>query len=53
LRFTDPFPHVVIDDFIDRDTVRAINAEWPDGWRKEDGKFNRKWSREGGLPAAA
>lgn len=28
-----PFPHVVIDDFIDADRVARINAEWPeDGW---------------------
>ena len=50
---TDPFPHAVMDDFIDSATVRRINAEWPDGWRKEDGKFNRKWSRSGELPPMA
>lgn len=29
-RHAKPFPHVVIDGFIDADTVRAINAEWPE-----------------------
>jgi Rps23 Pro-64 3,4-dihydroxylase Tpa1-like proline 4-hydroxylase len=52
VRFTDPFPHAVIDDFISSETVRAINAEWPADWRREEGKFNRKWSSEQ-LPAAA
>jgi Rps23 Pro-64 3,4-dihydroxylase Tpa1-like proline 4-hydroxylase len=45
-RFDQPFPHVVIDGFIDAETVRKINAEWPDDWHKEAGKNNRKWSRE-------
>ena len=46
MKFTDPFPHVVIDNFISPETVAAINAEWPDDWRVEDGKFNKKWSRD-------
>jgi hypothetical protein len=52
VRFTDPFPHAVLDGFIPPTTVRAINAQWPADWRREDGKFNRKWSSEH-LPAAA
>jgi hypothetical protein len=37
----DPFTHWIADDFIDADTLRAINREWPrdesDGWRIETG----------------
>lgn len=44
MKFTDPFPHAVIDDFLSREEVQAINREWPDSWLKEEGKFNRKWS---------
>jgi hypothetical protein len=47
MRFADPFPHAVVEDFIPPATVRAINREWPKrNWLKEDGKFNLKWSRE-------
>lgn len=53
MKFTDPFPHFVIENFISPETVAAINAEWPDDWRVEDGKFNKKWSRQNGLPPAA
>lgn len=52
MRFSDPFPHAVFDDFISPEVVRAINAQWPVEWRREDGKFNRKWSSER-LPEAA
>jgi hypothetical protein len=44
----DPFRHWVIEDAISRDTLVAINREWPADddprWRKEDGKHQRKWS---------
>lgn len=54
MRFEDPFPHSVIDNFIDAETVERINAEWPDeGWTKEDGKANRKWSSSDLPPTAA
>lgn len=37
----EPFEHWVADDFVDADTVRAINAQWPkdgaEGWRVETG----------------
>lgn len=52
MRFADPFQHVVLDDFIDPAQVRAINAQWPSDWTKEDGRFNRKWSSNA-LPTAA
>ncbi len=51
--FLEPFPHTTIDNFIDRETIRAINEEWPDeGWDKEDGKFTRKWSSQQLPPTA-
>jgi len=52
LRFTDPFLHAVIDGYLTDEKVRAINAEWPEDWHKEDGKFNRKWSRDRLPPIA-
>lgn len=43
-----PFDHWVGDGFVDRDTVAAINAAWPqdgtDGWRHEDGVGGKKSS---------
>lgn len=48
----DPFPHCVIDDFLDRETVRQINAEWPTKWDKEQGSYQRKWSNEELPPTA-
>ncbi len=52
-RYNDPFPHVVIDDYLSMETVRAINAEWPDiGWLKEDGRVTRKWSTNDLTPTA-
>jgi Rps23 Pro-64 3,4-dihydroxylase Tpa1-like proline 4-hydroxylase len=53
VRFRDPFPHAIFDGFIPPETVRSINAEWPEDWLKEDGKANRKWSRDRLTPAAA
>ncbi|TCM20819.1 Rps23 Pro-64 3,4-dihydroxylase Tpa1-like proline 4-hydroxylase [Novosphingobium sp. PhB165] len=29
-RFNDPFPHVVVDDFLDPDLLRRVAAEFPD-----------------------
>lgn len=53
MRFERPFPHHVIDSFLDSATVDQINAEWPqDSWLKEDGKANRKWSTNQLPPAA-
>lgn len=38
-----PFPHVVIDDFIPAPMVRAINAEWPqDPWRNHHHEYSAK-----------
>lgn len=46
MKFLDPFPHTVIDNFIDAETVAQINREWPQrAWVKESGKANNKWSR--------
>lgn len=43
-----PFRHWVIDDAISPELLRLINRDWPADsdprWRKEDGRFNRKWS---------
>lgn len=52
MKFDQPFPHTIIDDFIDAETVARINAEWPEEWLKEDGKANRKWSTTQ-LPSTA
>lgn len=52
MRYQNPFPHTVIDDFMAPETVRQINDEWPDDWTKEDGSFNRKWSRSKLPPTA-
>lgn len=38
MQFSDPFPHTIIDGFISPQTVRAINAEWPNDWFRECGK---------------
>jgi len=50
--FNKPFPHVVIDDFLSKETLKAINAEWPDRWVKEQGSFQRKWSSEELTPTS-
>lgn len=43
--FEKPFPHTIIDGFLDQSTVARINAEWPqDEWMKESGKGQKKWS---------
>jgi hypothetical protein len=34
----------VIDGFLTPGQIEALNAEWPEQWTKEEGKFNRKWS---------
>lgn len=52
MRFDWPFPHAVIEDFVSPETVRQINAEWPEEWLKEDGSFNRKWSTQTLTPTA-
>lgn len=52
MKFTDPFPHTVIDGFLSPEEVAQINAEWPEDWHKEAGKGQQKWSREGLPPAA-
>lgn len=46
MRFTDPFPHAVIDGYLSPEVVRQINAEWPSDWHREKGRNNYKWSRE-------
>lgn len=43
-RHQKPFVHWVGDGFISAANVRAINAEWPQDWKKEDGKGQKKWS---------
>lgn len=50
--FDEPFRHAVMDGFLSQEQVRAINAEWPDAWHKESGKFNLKWSTQA-LPDIA
>jgi Rps23 Pro-64 3,4-dihydroxylase Tpa1-like proline 4-hydroxylase len=53
MKFSSPFPHTVIDSFIDARTVARINSEWPQEWLKEDGKATRKWSTNRLPPSAA
>lgn len=47
-----PFPHAIIDNFIDAETVARINAEWPKNWAKESGRAQKKWSTNR-LPLSA
>jgi hypothetical protein len=43
----------VIDGFLSKEEVQAINREWPEeSWTKEEGRFNRKWSTPLLPPAA-
>ena len=42
-QYRKPFPHTVIDGYISAETVRQINAEWPDDWQKESGTATIKW----------
>jgi Rps23 Pro-64 3,4-dihydroxylase Tpa1-like proline 4-hydroxylase len=51
-KFAAPFPHTIIDGYLDRTSVAAVNAEWPQDWLKEDGKNNLKWSTQALPPAA-
>lgn len=44
MKYDQPFPHTIIDNFIDTETVAQINGEWPEEWLKEEGKANCKWS---------
>lgn len=50
--FLQPFPHTIIDNFLDADTVAAINKEWPSAWEKEGGRFQAKWNTQILPPAA-
>lgn len=54
MKFRTPIPHVIIDDFLSPEVVRAINDQWPadDVWTKEDGRCQRKWSTNALPPAA-
>lgn len=49
---SSPFPHVVIDNFISAETVKAINEQWPQDWCKEKGKGSYKWNTQKLPPAA-
>jgi hypothetical protein len=44
--FSEPFPHTIIDNFIGRELVAAVNGEWPlhKLFDKEDGVGQRKWN---------
>lgn len=49
-----PFPHIVIENFIDEKTLKAINDEWPEeGWTQSNGKSSIKWHTQKLPPAAA
>lgn len=52
MKYLHPFPHTIIENFIDSATVAQINREWPQDWLKEDGKANRKWSTTNLPPSA-
>lgn len=47
-----PFPHIIIDDFIDIEAVRTINNEWPTEMRSKDGKTSKKSYCETLAPTA-
>lgn len=49
--FDAPFPHVVIENYLDRETIKTINAEWPAGWHKKHVATSYKWSRSRLTPA--
>lgn len=53
MKFDSPFPHTIIDGFLDAETVAKINAEWPHEWLKESGLATRKWSTTKLPPSAA
>lgn len=42
--FSEPFPHTIIDKFLDTETIAKINREWPTRWDVENGSFTRKWN---------
>ena len=41
-RRNQPFPHIVLDDFLDLDILHQVNAEFP---QREKGKFSDNYSR--------
>ena len=53
IKHGEPFPHTVIDGFLDANTVARINAEWPaESWHKEDCRAQKKWSTSRLPPTA-
>lgn len=50
--FSTPFPHTIIENFLDADTVADINKQWPTAWDKESGSFTLKWNTQALPPAA-
>lgn len=51
-KFNDPFPHVVIDNFLSTEVVAKINRQWPKKWEKKTGKTSIKWNTQDLPPAA-
>lgn len=46
MKFSEPFPHTVIDNYLDAETVAQINREWPlRSWVIENSKGSKKWSK--------
>src|SRR5690554_5090377 len=41
-RRNQPFPHIVLDDFLDLDILHRVNAEFP---QREKGRFSDNYSR--------
>lgn len=52
--FSLNFPYTIIDNYLDAETVRAINDEWPEpkAFRKEGGRFTIKWNCQDLPPTA-
>lgn len=51
-QFDTPFPHAVIEDFLNPEVVREINRTWPAEWLKKSGRTSVKWHTSN-LPVAA
>lgn len=52
-RFDHPFTHWVDREFLLPTVVEQINDQWPvNGWRKEEGKAQRKWHQPALVGAA-
>jgi Rps23 Pro-64 3,4-dihydroxylase Tpa1-like proline 4-hydroxylase len=44
--FDEPFPHIVIDDYIDQRSIRRLHDEWPTVMHSKEGSTSKKRSQE-------